>query len=148
MFALLLCIGTCSLSFADEIRTPLTILSDDNRFEFQVETATTPEERGQGLMFREQMALSHGMIFDFGELRPITMWMANTIIPLDMVFIDEIGCVTGVAMNTTPYARDPIPSPGPARYVLEINAGVAQLHQIDAGDRVLHDTIDTGETCN
>lgn len=148
LLASIIALYTAIPALADLEKSQLSILTDDRRLEFQVELAESAEDRRQGLMFREEMGLAEGMLFEFKETRQITMWMANTILPLDMVFIDSKGCVVGVAFNTVPYSRDPIPSPAPAQYVLEINAGVARLSNIRSGNQVFHDTIETGSQCN
>ena len=105
---------------------------------FTVELALTPEQRQRGLMFRERMAPDHGMLFDFETPQPIVMWMRNTPLPLDMLFIDADGRIAGVAADTTPFSEAMIPSPRPVRFVLEVNAGTARQLGIAAGDRAVH----------
>lgn len=116
----------------------LTIESAGDRFEFQVELALTPQHRAQGLMFRTDLPERRGMLFDFETQRPVTMWMRNTYIPLDMLFIDEHGTITRIAANTEPLSEQTISSGGPVRAVLELGGGVAQKLGIRPGDRVLH----------
>jgi uncharacterized membrane protein (UPF0127 family) len=103
---------------------------------FEVEVARTPEEHERGLMFRESMPADHGMLFDFKDPQPVTFWMKNTKLSLDMVFIGADGRVTGVSPDAVPYSQALIPSPGPVRAVLELNAGTARRLGIQAGDRV------------
>jgi uncharacterized protein len=129
---------------AVEFRTspqPLVIETANGPVSFTVELATTSEERSQGLMNREEMADDHGMIFDFGATRPVMMWMKNTILPLDMVFLAPDGEVLGVAAEAVPFSETIISSPGPVRYVLEINAGLAAEKGIAAGDKVVHPAV-------
>lgn len=121
--------------------TPLVIETEKGPVQFTIELATTSEERSQGLMNREQMADDHGMLFDFGVTRPVMMWMKNTILPLDMVFLSDDGEVLGVAADAVPFSEDIIASPGAVRYVLEINGGLASRKNIDAGDRASHPSI-------
>ena len=123
--------------------TPLVIETEKGPVQFTIELATTSEERSQGLMNREQMADDHGMLFDFGQTRPVMMWMKNTVLPLDMVFIAPDGEVLGVAADAVPFSESIISSPGPVRYVLEINAGIAAEKKIAAGDKVVHPAVGT-----
>jgi len=78
------------------------------------------------------------MLFDFKRVQPVAMWMKNTLIPLDMLFIDGAGRVVNVAENTVPLSLATIPSAAPVRAVLEINAGSARRLGIRPGDQVLH----------
>lgn len=87
-------------------------------------------------MHREHLAQDHGMLFDFGDTRPVRMWMKNTLIPLDMVFISETGRIEGIAPNTVPMSEEVLASPKPVRYVLEINAGTSAKLGFRAGDTV------------
>ncbi len=116
---------------------PLSIQTADGKtHHFIVELATTNRQREQGLMFRKSMAPENGMLFDFGTDREVTMWMRNTLIPLDMVFISKAGKVTHVSANAVPHSEDIISSRGPVRYVLELNGGVAKTLGIAKGDTV------------
>jgi uncharacterized protein len=117
----------------------LAIQTQDGRVEtFTIELATTPADRTQGLMFRESMDPDHGMLFDFQVVAPVSMWMRNTIVPLDMLFIGEDGRIKGIAANTVPFSETVIASPGAVRAVLELNAGSAERLRITTGDRVRH----------
>lgn len=122
--------------------TPLAIEGPGGRFEFQVELAVSPEQRRQGLMFRTELADDRGMLFDFGKRQPITMWMRNTYVPLDMLFIDTDGEIAQIAANTQPLSDAVIASRAPARAVLELRAGVTQELGIAPGDRVVHPLFD------
>lgn len=103
---------------------------------FAVEVATSPDQLRQGLMYREHMPSQAGMLFDFGRMREISMWMRNTLIPLDMVFIDNAGQVVAVAEHTIPQSLTVV-SPGqPAQLVLELNAGTAARLGIGPGARI------------
>lgn len=108
------------------------------RHPFTVEMATTPEQLTQGLMFRRSMAADAGMLFDFAEDRSVTMWMRNTLIPLDMLFITADGRVVGIKERAVPGSSDIIASPQPVRAVLELNGGTAQRLGLAPGDRVVH----------
>ncbi len=125
-------------SSAELVSSWLTIRTRDGPVRFAVELAETAEQQERGLMYRRNLATGAGMLFDFGEPRVITMWMENTYIPLDMLFIDEGGVVAGIARNTKPLSRTIISSRIPVRAVLEINAGAAAHLGIRPGDRVDH----------
>lgn len=114
---------------------------------FVVELATDNAQREQGLMNRDDMAADHGMLFDFGISRPVYMWMKNTTLPLDMLFIDSKGKITHIRRDTLPLSEDIIDSHGPVHFVLEINAGVAKAQGIREGDAVAspHITLSTGK---
>ncbi len=116
----------------------LEFVTKSGVYAFGVEVMRTPEEQARGLMFRRYMPEDRGMLFAFGENRPIAMWMKNTYIPLDMVFIDRKGVVTSVAHDTEPLSERTIPSNGPAWAVVELNAGAAAAIGLEAGDRVRH----------
>ena len=107
---------------------------------FTVEIAATGEQRAYGLMFRKSMAENAGMIFDFGVSRRVTMWMENTVLPLDMLFADDRGVITHIKEDAKPYSRDIIDSMGEVRYVVEINAGIARKLNIRPGDRIVSAT--------
>ena len=114
------------------------IVTGQGRFLFTAEIADEPAERSQGLMFRETMPPKHGMLFDFGQTRPVQMWMRNTPLSLDMVFLDRSGTVTHIAERTTPFSDAIIDSGGPVSHVLELNAGITRLIGLKSGDRVEH----------
>jgi uncharacterized protein len=105
---------------------------------FQVEVARTPAERERGLMFRRFMPADRGMLFDFDNEQTVMMWMKNTYIPLDMVFISRAGAVVNIAENTEPLSERIIPSVAPAYAVVELNGGVANKIGLKVGDRVEH----------
>ena len=106
-------------------------------FAVQVEVAADDPTREQGLMFRDRMAEDRGMIFLFPASGVYPFWMKNTIIPLDMIWIDDARRVAHVAQDVPPCKADPCPSYPPnaqARYVLEVAAGVAAKHHLKDGD--------------
>jgi uncharacterized protein len=122
---------------------PLTIESITGSFEFEVELASTAEQRRQGLMFRESLEDDRGMLFDFGRTAPVTMWMRNTFIPLDMLFIDADGQIHRIVENTQPLSDAVIGSGGPVRAVLELRGGVSAELGIQPGDQVIHPMFST-----
>ncbi|MDA8231061.1 MAG: DUF192 domain-containing protein [Magnetospirillum sp.] len=103
---------------------------------FSVEVATTPAQHSQGLMYRRELAADAGMLFDFGDPQDVSMWMKNTFIPLDMVFIADDGRIVGITQRAVPQSLAIIASPQPVRAVLEINGGRASSLGIRVGDRV------------
>jgi uncharacterized protein len=108
------------------------------RHEFAAHIAATPEARARGLMYVTRLEADRGMLFDFESPQHVTMWMKNTPLPLDMLFIDERGVIARIAARTQPFSRNAIPSGTEVRAVLEINGGLAELLGIAPGDRVVH----------
>lgn len=103
---------------------------------FTVEVASSDGQRQQGLMFRKSMGEDRGMLFDFKEDRDVMMWMKNTFIPLDMLFISKAGKITHIHPNAVPHSEDIISSNGQVRYVLELNGGAAKKLGLAVGDAV------------
>ncbi len=116
----------------------LSIVSGDKRHAFQVEVMRTAEQRARGLMHRRYLPADRGMLFDFARVEPVAMWMENTFIPLDMLFIRADGTIARIAENTEPLSQRTIPSGEPVLSVLEINGGVSRTLGIKPGDRVEH----------
>jgi hypothetical protein len=104
----------------------------------EVEVARDPATRERGLMYRRHLPENRGMLFDFGHEQTVLMWMKNTYIPLDMIFISRAGAVTHIEADTEPLSEAIISSQGPAFAVLEVNAGVARKIGLKVGDRVEH----------
>ncbi len=116
----------------------LTVVTRAGRHAFQVEVMRTPEQRARGLMYRNYLPPDRGMLFDFERSEPVAMWMRNTHIPLDMLFIRADGTIARIAENTEPMSDRTIPSGEPVLSVLEINGGVAARLGIRQGDKVEH----------
>ncbi|MBV9567151.1 MAG: DUF192 domain-containing protein [Hyphomicrobiales bacterium] len=116
----------------------LEIISTNGPHVFEVELARNNAEREKGLMFRRYMPKNRGMLFDFGTPEPVTMWMENTYLPLDMLFIRADGTVARIETNTEPLSRRVIAAGEPVLGVLELNAGVCDELGVKAGDRVVH----------
>ena len=111
---------------------------------FTVEVARNASERATGLMFRTELAPDRGMLFDYDHAQPVIMWMKNTFIPLDMLFIGADSRVVNIAEWTTPRSLDEVPSKGPVKAVLELNGGTAARLGIRPGDRVQHSVFQPG----
>jgi uncharacterized protein len=119
----------------------LEIVSGATTHIFQTEVMKTPEQRSKGLMFRQFMPDDRGMLFDFDREEPVAMWMRNTYIPLDMLFIRANGVIHRIHERAQPLDETTIPAGAPVRYVLEINGGIAAKLGLKAGDRVKHPLI-------
>jgi uncharacterized protein len=133
--AVLVAVCTAVPAFAAG-ETTLEIVTKSGVRPFTVELATNDAERERGLMFRKELPEGRGMLFDFKEERPVSFWMHNTYIPLDMVFIRGDGRILSIAENTKPLSDALIPSGGPVRAVLEVIGGTARKLGIAPGDRV------------
>lgn len=120
----------------------LEIVTSSGVHVFSVELATSDEERARGLMFRREVPEGYGMLFDFGQEQPVAMWMRNTYVSLDMIFIRGDGRIHRIAHNTEPLSERTIPSGGPVRAVLEVVAGTARKLGIAPGDHVAHRIFD------
>jgi uncharacterized protein len=116
----------------------LVVETSEGRASFVVELALSAEQKTIGLMGRKMLPPGKGMLFDFETPRMVSMWMRNTYIPLDMIFIDSDGRIVNIAENRTPLSLATIPSAAPVRGVLEVGAGVAEKYGIRPGDRVVH----------
>jgi uncharacterized membrane protein (UPF0127 family) len=117
---------------------PLEIVTKSGVRVFNVEVAITPEQHATGLMNRRSLPAGTGMLFDFGQPQMSMMWMKDTYVPLDMIFIAADGTIVGIAEDMTPLSLQPIMSPGPVKAVLEVVAGTSRRQGIAAGDRVGH----------
>src|SRR5471030_1122422 len=117
---------------------PLEIVTRSGVQVFSVEMATTEEEKTTGLMYRKELADGKGMLFDFSPEQQVSMWMKNTYISLDMIFIRADGRILRIAENTEPQSTSIISSGGLAKGVLEVIAGTAKKYGIQPGDRVGH----------
>lgn len=105
---------------------------------FAVELADTPEKIERGLMERETLAADAGMLFDFGAAAQTSMWMKNTPLSLDMLFLNERGKIVAIARDTAPGSERRISAGTPVRAVLELNAGTAKTLNIAPGSIVRH----------
>jgi uncharacterized protein len=114
----------------------LEIASKSGVHVFAVDLAVTDEERQKGLMFRRSLPQSYGMLFDFKRDQEVQMWMHNTYVSLDMIFIESDGRIRRIAESTETLSDKIIPSGGPVRAVLEVAAGTAKKFGIEAGDHV------------
>lgn len=121
---------------------PISFLTSSGTHNYSVEIAQKPEELEAGLMFRKDFPSDRAMLFIFSDQHDIMMWMKNTPLPLDMVFVDNDGKVVSVAYNTTPESTILISSGFPTRYVVELNAGEIKKMNLKRGDCVTHPAIE------
>ena len=117
-------------------RNTVEIASKSGVHVFTVEIADTEPARERGLMFRKELPPGRGMLFDFHREQQVGFWMKNTLIPLDMIFIDGRGRIVSIAQNAKPMSEDVIRSGGQVRAVLEVIGGTARRLGIEPGDRV------------
>ena len=120
-------------------KSDLNILTQDGKITYKVEEARTIPELEKGLMFREKLDADSGMIFDLSKVEHTAMWMKNTKIPLDMIFIEPDGNIFWIYENAQPESLTLIIPPFPAAAVLEVNAGDVQKHNIKPGDKIEHE---------
>lgn len=115
---------------------PVVVVTAQGEHLFRAELADTQEERARGLMFREALEPDAGMLFVFEPPRRVSFWMKNTLIPLDMLFIDGTGVVVAIEAMAEPQSLDPRGPHAVVRAVLEINGGLSERLGIAPGDRV------------
>ena len=116
----------------------LVITSGDQKHSFSIEVAETEQQKSLGLMFSKSLDPGKGMLFPYAKPQELTMWMRNTYIPLDMVFIKANGTIHRIAENTEPFSEDIVASQGEVTAVLELAGGVTRKLGIKAGDSVQH----------
>ena len=122
----------------------LDIRQGGSEIRFSVEVVDTVETRAQGLMFRESLPRFSGMLFVYERPQPVSFWMKNTLIPLDMIFAGADGVVRRIHSNAVPGDLTGIPGGNDIQYVLEINGGLAETLGLRPGAVVRHPAIDTG----
>lgn len=116
----------------------LDIIRQDNPelLTLDIEVAQDDRKRAQGLMFRRHMEPHQGMLFIMDELKQQSFYMRNTYIPLDIIYLDEKRQIVSIQKNTTPLSEESLHSEGPAKYVLEVNAGYSDMHGLKKGDGI------------
>ncbi len=138
LFAGVLLAPVTGATGSDRDLEPLSIRTSEGSHDFRVELAITNDQQATGLMYRRTLAQDAGMLFVYSSVAPVSMWMKNTFIPLDMLFIAADGRITHIAERTVPQSTELIGSNGPVRAVLELNGGTASRFGIKPGDRVIH----------
>ncbi len=144
IITLLLVLGTGQAMAAGDCSPGGVDLKGDwGQAHFSVEIADEPQEQAQGLMFRERLPSSAGMLFVYDRPQPVRFWMKNTLIPLDMLFLDQTGRVTRIHENARPLDETPIDGGDGVQLVLEINGGMARALGITEGSVMRHPVIDS-----
>ncbi|CUJ94452.1 hypothetical protein RUE5091_01419 [Ruegeria denitrificans] len=118
--------------------------NDKTQISFNVELAISPQDRARGLMFRESLPQRSGMLFVFDPPQPVAFWMKNTLIPLDIIFVDRTGTVVSVHENAIPGDESVIEGGDSVFAVLEINAGLAARYLITPGTQMQHEIFSQG----
>jgi len=139
--ALLLALAAMAANGDDFPRSTLEIRSAQGRQIFSIRIADTPERQELGLMYETRLPADEGMLFPQDEPRVVSMWMKNTYIPLDMLFIDSHGRIACLLANTAPQSLAILSCPKPVKAVLEIGGGESAGRGIRVGDRVLHEVF-------
>lgn len=140
LLPLLLLAASARVALAQLAQFPIsevTIVAAGGPHKFAVELAATPAQMEQGLMFRRSLPPDSGMLFDFKAPSMASMWMKNTLIPLDMLFVDERGRIVNIHERAVPGSLDTISAAAPVRAVIELNGGTASRLGIRPGDRVI-----------
>ncbi len=146
------CLAFCALVFCaqgsaqaqDMMRVePITIVTHNGSNTFSAEVADTDATRERGLMFRQVMPQDEAMMFDVGTPRPIAMWMKNTYVALDMVFVRQDGTIAAIAENTVPKSLDTVGVQEPVKAVIELAAGTAKRIGLGKGDHVFASILST-----
>ena len=119
-------------------REKLTLATQSGDQAIDIEIAETSEQKARGLMFRKSLDDRAGMLFPYEQPQEITMWMKNTYIPLDMVFIRKDGTIHRIEAMTEPFSEATVASKGPVTAVLELNGGAARRLGVKEGDKVRH----------
>ena len=132
------CGGAAYASCSDD---RVDLRGDWGQARFTVEVADDVDERSRGLMFRERLAFSAGMLFAYDRPQRVSFWMRNTLIPLDMIFMDAEGRVTRIHENAVPLDETDIPGGDAVQFVLEINGGLATRLGIEVGSELRHPII-------
>ncbi len=140
IFTMLWTEGALAACSADRVN----LRNDKSQVSFEVELAVTPKERSRGLMFRESLPPRSGMLFVFDPPQPVAFWMKNTLIPLDMIFLDRVGTVIHVHSHAVPGDLTPIGGGDSVYAVLEINAGLADRYLITPGTLMQHEVFSHG----
>tara|TARA_A100000164_G_C21731657_1_gene687874 strand:+ start:282 stop:743 length:462 start_codon:yes stop_codon:yes gene_type:complete len=122
-------------------KSSLTIQTKDSEYIFNIEIAITKKERSRGLMYRKELKQTEGMLFLYPEKQIIKMWMKNTLIPLDMIFINNNGKIIDIFKMTIPKDLTPIGPDVKLKGVLEINGGLTSYLNINKGDFIIHPSL-------
>lgn len=134
-------VGLSAQAIAECSPSVVAIKGDFGQARFNIEVADDAGERAQGLMFRESMPYASGMLFVYESPRSVAFWMRNTLIPLDMIFIDSTGTIAHIHENAIPLDETPIPGGDQILAVLEINAGLSKRLGLETGNVLQHEAF-------
>lgn len=123
----------------------LSVKTAENIYDFDIELALDDSHRQYGLMFRTELPEMNGMLFVYDRRQELSMWMKNTLIPLDILFIDDEGKIMNIAKNCQPRSLSLIRSEGRAKAVLELNGGLTDKLGIMVGDEIIHESFENTE---
>ncbi len=133
-----ICLSLSTLFYSNTIQAEsISVLTQKGTIPYSVEIADTPALQQQGLMYRKSMSQNKGMVFAFEKPKFISMWMKDTYIPLDMLFVDEKGVIRHIHENAHPLDETVISSPIPVKYVIELNAGQVKANDIQVSNQVI-----------
>ncbi len=125
-----------AVAFRDEGQLRFLDRNDNLLYSVNIEIADDDAKRTQGLMYRDTMAESEAMLFVFPDAAERSFWMKNCILPLDIIYVNNEKRIITIQQNTVPYSEASVPSNGPAQYVVEVNAGFCDRHNIKSGDHI------------
>ncbi len=134
-------VTACADQAKQKATDTLTIKTATATHTFKIEVAVTDAQKARGLMFRNKLPAGTGMLFPYAKAQEISMWMKNTYISLDMIFIRADGTIHRVAAETEPLSETIVASHGPVIAVLEIAGGEAKRLGLGPGDRVIHPSL-------
>ena len=138
-------LAACSTAVFEKDLDKLTITTaTGQQLAYQIEIANTHRQRRRGLMHRRHMPAEHGMLLDFKKQRQVSIWMKNTLIPLDIIFINAAGIITKIINHAEPESTKLMSSDVAVRAVLELNAGQVFENSISVGDQLRHEIFKTG----
>lgn len=133
---------SASSAFAACSEDVVAMRGDFGSAQFSVDVADTNEERSRGLMFVDNMATMQGMLFVYDRPQSVSFWMRNTLIPLDMIFVDDTGVVRNIHSMAQPLDETPIFGGTGIQYVLEVNGGLSERLGLSIGDQMQHPSFD------
>ncbi len=125
-----------TVRFRDDAALDILGADGNPKATIRVEIAETEDSRTQGLMGRTRMDETQGMLFIFDNEEYRSFWMANTPLPLDIIFVNAKRAIVTIQRNTVPYSQESVPSTAPAQYVVEVNAGFSDRHGLLVGDTI------------
>ena len=130
MYSIIILLGIITTLSSSLEATPLTLCCPHKEILFEVDLAKTPREKAKGLMFRKSLPTDSGMLFSYPTPSPISMWMKNTYVPLDIIFMDDTGAILAIYEETTPHSLAQIGPVEGTVHALEVGAGTVKRHKI------------------